>query len=796
MAMSSRKKITTPLTFALNSVGKKSLPFKTRTSSQYRRLALMVVVIVISVLVYVGIITQELSTVDFSVLVANRDETHLVHTAATELRGGESDSFLAKTPVSYLEAMASTTDRLTPTATTGPPKGEHYRQQQPESSYPHKNATKHPPAQKQKDNPLQRQNIEFSNECGLYLAPSTIPGAGLGVFLGNQQISKYDRVIPTGDHTIPIVDRLLFTEADTTSPLKLVSRSFLPSQYTWKSRTHYVEDLGVEDVTVWSPGITAAANCIMDFINVKIAPTQYIVPQSHPPGIGQQGVPSSFHRQSDPGAGAVTYHHSRHVTARRTIRPGDEIFVGYGDSWFQNRKDILGPIPLSGDYAKANKLFVKFKTQVQEHVSKILLTKPTNTTRTDRNSGVATSSSNTETLIPSVAMDMWEDFLAEQKTIYGEDSSILAALPLKQELDAVFQAPSIYDWKLTQLRREIAWLEEHGACADNFHMGPSTLPQAGNGAFASRTLKKGSVALPVPLLHIPDRKILNMYHVDTDAIDEHGNQVAEVDFSKPKPPQLIINYCLGHRDSTMILAASGTSFSWINHNQTLANVQLRWASPERSQHQPALLGKTVEEMAKQVKSASLAMELVALRDIVAGEEIFLDYGDEWQQAWDDHVRNWAPPTDAESYVSAYEMNKGFPHHAFRTESEQVKEPYPSNLMLKFHKKFEAEKSRKKFMEEHPDPVTEYDVGWQPPYSIECRVLERKPGTGSRTLYTIEILDEDSNTKKVLDDVPQEALFFQDRPYTSDQFLDNAFRHDIRIPDEIFPEAWKNLLEKE
>lgn len=41
-------------------------------------------------------------------------------------------------------------------------------------------------------------------------------------------------------------------------------------------------------------------------------------------------------------------------------------------------------------------------------------------------------------------------------------------------------------------------------------------------------------------------------------------------------------------------------------------------------------------------------------------------------------------------------------------------------------------------------------------------------------------------------VPRRALKFEDKSYTTDQFLDNAFREYIRIPDELFPEAWKNL----
>ena len=733
---------------------------------------------------------QDLSSPDFAATRVGNENGTNGSVLDDVLATSTGDDNATKERQASNDVMTTVTTTTTTTTTTGRPKKEQYRQQQ-----------------------QQQQSYRFSDECGLYLAPSTLPGAGIGVFLGNRRVDKNDHLLSTGDHTIPIVDRLLFTESED-SPLRSMSHSFLLTQYTWKAESHYVEDLGVDYVTLMSPGIPAAANSFMDFVNVKVLPTRYIIPRNrhhrrrhhhhhhHNSDSDGSDVGSTlFHRRSDPGAGAITYHHTRYVTARRNIQPGEEILLGYGDSWFKSRRHKLGPIPITGDHAKADKLLKKFRAQVQEEQQDFKIHAHSNRTSTRRiitnsNTRVLSNSSDREVLTSTAVQNMWEEFLVEQKRIYGEDSTVLAALPSKEELGAVFQAPSLYDWKLSHLRRDMTWLEEHGVCADNFHMGPSTLPQAGNGAFASRSLRKGSVVLPVPLLHIPDRKILSMFRVDTNATDDDGNRVAKVDFSKPKPPQLLLNYCLGHRDSTMILTSSGTSFHWINHNQTLANVQLRWASPERSQHKPSILEKTVKEITEEVKSASLAMELVALRDIKAGEEIFLDYGDEWQRAWEDHVREWKPPASAASYVSAYEMNRDFPYHLFRTESEQDKEPYPSNLMLKFHKKFQAEKDRTKFLEDHPDPVTEYDSGWQRAYSTECRVLERKKGAGSRILYTIEIYDDNLHSEKVLEDVPQEAIFFQDRPYTSDQFLDNAFRHDIRIPDELFPEAWKNLLEKE
>jgi hypothetical protein len=51
---------------------------------------------------------------------------------------------------------------------------------------------------------------------------------------------------------------------------------------------------------------------------------------------------------------------------------------------------------------------------------------------------------------------------------------------------------------------------------------------------------------------------------------------------------------------------------------------------------------------------------------------------------------------------------------------------------------------------------------------------------------------DTGKNVLIQQLPHDAFEFSDAPYTADTFLRNAFRHDIRIPDDMFPNAWKNL----
>jgi hypothetical protein len=63
-------------------------------------------------------------------------------------------------------------------------------------------------------------------ECGIYLAPSTIPGAGLGLFAGNRPYAVGDLVSPP-DQMIMVYDMDWHNGND--------HYSFLWDEYTWAS---------------------------------------------------------------------------------------------------------------------------------------------------------------------------------------------------------------------------------------------------------------------------------------------------------------------------------------------------------------------------------------------------------------------------------------------------------------------------------------------------------------------------------------------------------------------------------
>jgi hypothetical protein len=546
----------------------------------------------------------------------------------------------------------------------------------------------------------------------------------------------------------------------------------------------------------------AAANSFLDFVNVD-------------EGEATISTPHNLHRSKDPGIGGFTIFHSREATAHRNIQAGEELFVSYGSHWYVRscvcalssggipvwfyqcrmkehvciqrlvvsvsffqcflvlcrdrflERTKLGPVPVEGSHAKAQHLYKMYKKLMDDH---------------------------NETTATAVFNDLWDEFVINTN---WTDSRVFASLPPKEDYDEAMIKVGLIEYKTQRMIRSHQWLEENGVCADILRFKESTIPQAGHGAFANRFLSKGSVVLPIPFIHIPDRKVLEMYDMEDNksgGIKGRRKQKKknEEDTAKVVGHQLLLNYCLGHADSTMLLSPYGPAFNLINHNQTLANVRLQWADPKRSNFHPELLNESVEHFYN-VTSSQLAMELVTLRDISPDEEIFYDYGDAWEAAWHEHVKNWNPLEGSIDYISSEMMNKNAGR--LLTEFEQLVTPYPANLGLQFDRTF-VENDWKKHFHKGKAELLRYQKKQSGEWA-NCEILRFKRNVNGTVLYTTTVFDveEDEFSPDLIKDVPREAFVFVDRASTSDMALPNAFRHDIRIPDELFPEAWKNKKEQ-
>ena len=144
-------------------------------------------------------------------------------------------------------------------------------------------------------------------ECGVWLAPSTIAGAGLGMFAG-RKFQQHEEILPTGDSMVPIVDIKKHRSA------MKKEGTFLWDEYVWDGISALGNYEGFFDVQMASPGFGAAVNAFLPITNVD---------EWHSTRNDNTGL----HRSRDPGVGAFSPYHDRKATARFPIEAGEELFV-------------------------------------------------------------------------------------------------------------------------------------------------------------------------------------------------------------------------------------------------------------------------------------------------------------------------------------------------------------------------------------------------------------------------------------------------------------------------------------
>jgi hypothetical protein len=144
------------------------------------------------------------------------------------------------------------------------------------------------------------------SQCGIWLAPSTIEGAGIGMFAGVDFAEGQDLILG-GDSVIAISDLALHNTN------KGFKETFVWEEYTWIGRSLNMGYEGYESVEAASEGFGAAVNCFMGLVNVN----------GRTPTLTDLGL----HRSKDPGAGASTQFHQRKAVAKHPIAAGAELFV-------------------------------------------------------------------------------------------------------------------------------------------------------------------------------------------------------------------------------------------------------------------------------------------------------------------------------------------------------------------------------------------------------------------------------------------------------------------------------------
>jgi len=473
---------------------------------------------------------------------------------------------------------------------------------------------------------------------------------------------------------------------------------------------------------------------------------------------------------SHPGRGASSPYFELTVTAKEVIPAGMEVFLDYGDNYND------------GEKTEEEEITPDDRTKIDETIDKM----------------IEFFRKHEESLDPQSKQEIYQFLINDVlEAAVGAKKAELISNILPETPDKLKEAKEnggAIGLNFPFIKRSLPWLAEHGRCIDNLRPGPSTIPHAGRGAFATRSMKAGARVVPVPLLQIPDSEILKMYPLVEKRNEEDQRFFVRKAGSVPTGSQLLLNYCLGHPESKLVFFPSGPGFNFINHSPE-PNAKLVWSDHPKNRVDWFNF-KPKELLEDDITHLGLMMEVVATKDIPEGEEVTIDYGPEWAVAWKEHVAKW------DTEIGTGPGTK-WPMRALDYSDMYARQPFPLNsegispsvmtkcfLVTTLPNDSAAEENGDKIRIWADEPATMKSENL-----FDCQVSEveeTKTPEGTKSWsYTVR-----SGTTWVKQ-VPHKAIVFVDRPGTSDQHLVASFRHYIGIPDEIFPlGAWRNINEVE
>jgi hypothetical protein len=229
----------------------------------------------------------------------------------------------------------------------------------------------------------------------------------------------------------------------------------------------------------------------------------------------------------------------------------------------------------------------------------------------------------------------------------------------------------------------------------------------------------------------------------------------------------------------------GPGVNLINHSRDHPNVELMWSY--HPMHHHTWLDLPYDQYATMDYPGGLILDVIALRDIQDGEELFMNYGDAWHNAWEQHVKTWKPDESAKSYVYPQDVD---PTKPYKTVEEQLKDPYAKNLQTVCFTNNWSSSGTKNNTMKWTEPTT---FDW-PEGIAYCHILSRTQLSNDGYEYVVSLHYEvntppGTDTKYIDTNVPQSAISFVNLPYTSDLHLPNAFRFPIHLPSHLIPTQW-------
>ncbi|KAL7537505.1 hypothetical protein ACHAXR_007865 [Thalassiosira sp. AJA248-18] len=603
-----------------------------------------------------------------------------------------------------------------------------------------------------------------SDQCGVYLAESSTDHI-LGSYAGRSY--QRDDVIGSHDAIVQFTD----------------------------IREHNSELVGEDDgirlenflSTCWSGDATGGMNEAMEVISAVGGPcfsstghvgmiNSVIYQPSTLLRTDSDLLSSGYDETTSPGRGAFTTYHNLTLLALDKIPAGMELFLDFGAEY--NKYDDTSK-PNIDDYRKMDEAMEKMVGFFNKHAESI----------------------------GEKASDEVYDFMKKDVLDLTAEKRAEAARALLPEtyhgLQAIIDKGGSALFSNPEVVKDLDWLKMNGYCQDNLVAGVSAIKHAGRGAFAARDMKKGEVVAPMPVVTMNQGR-------SALSIVEYEDEEEEIEGTRTY--QLLYNYMLEHPQSSALFYAAGPLTSFINHGgKKKANAKMMWSTKSWSNVQGAHeLG--VSDLSG-VGAIDIMLELVATRPIKKGEEVLLDYGDDWADAWNEHSNKWKDTIkDASFAKSAMVLNEihhgvGKPPQPFSiNDADKKSEDKEKDIAeLKCQLMYDEDKierrrnvdgTRTKIYPWIPHPVAgesrlKSDTAFRGVNRVGCDILERSGDEQSGFKYVV-LPHFDEGSGVLVKNVPHHAIRYVDKPYRSAQHELTAFRHSIQFPDEIFPNAWRDL----
>lgn len=211
----------------------------------------------------------------------------------------------------------------------------------------------------------------------------------------------------------------------------------------------------------------------------------------------------------------------------------------------------------------------------------------------------------------------------------------------------------------------------------------------------------------------------------------------------------------------------------------------------------------------------MVFDVVASRDISVDEEILIDYGEEWELAWANHTKNFESPCEGRDKLSSlavYNMNLDKFNTKFhnwskdhftvcrewrsseKSDSKWIYLADKSSKVLVNGMEFEIETSFKGINWNDEGFLLIQDLTER----IPCKILSASANGNEldvvyfrRSISTFKGLEKVQRLE-LRSRIPPSEVEFINKPFTSDMHLPRAFRHPIKIPDNIFPPHWNQV----